>query len=147
MSTPKTHAADRTPGRGFDATPLIVLGLLLALPGYALGRLASQVDWTILVGVPLALSVFTFFVYRSDKLRAEAGTWRIPEATLHLLAFLGGWPGALLAQRRFRHKTAKLPFQFIFWLIVLLYQFAALDSLREWRLTREAWRAIARTAA
>ena len=46
---------------------------------------------------------------------------RIPERTLHLLAFLGGWPGALLGQRFFRHKTKKLSFLIAFWAVVALH--------------------------
>jgi len=42
---------------------------------------------------------------------------------------LGGWPGALLAQQRFRHKTRKLSYQAVFWLIVLLHQVFWIDLL------------------
>ena len=101
-------------------------------------------DWRILIGVPLALSVVAFFVYRSDKRSAEAGEWRVPEATLHFIALIGGWPGAFLAQRAFRHKTSKLSFQFVFWIVVLVHHFAAIDSLLDWRLTKDAIRAINR---
>lgn len=41
----------------------------------------------------------------------NAGAWRTREGTLHLLAMVGGWPGAMLAQRRLRHKTRKGTFQ------------------------------------
>ena len=41
--------------------------------------------------------------------------------TLHGLEAAGGWPGALVAQRVFRHKTRKRSFQIIFWLIVLAH--------------------------
>jgi uncharacterized membrane protein YsdA (DUF1294 family) len=51
---------------------------------------------------------------------------------------LGGWPGAFLAQRRLRHKCSKASYQFLFWIIVLAHQFAALDSLQDWRLSRTA---------
>ena len=60
------------------------------------------------------------------------------EAQLHLLELLGGWPGALLAQRRLRHKCSKRSYQIVFWLIVLAYQFAAMDSLQNWQLSRAA---------
>lgn len=60
-------------------------------------------------------SVVGFAMYRADKLAAERGAWRIPEANLHAIALLGGWPGALVARRAFRHKTTKQPFRTIFW--------------------------------
>jgi uncharacterized membrane protein YsdA (DUF1294 family) len=125
----------------------MALCLLLAIPGFALSRLTSQIDWRVLVGAPLALSFFTFFAYRSDKLRAEAGEWRVPESTLHFAGLVGGWPGAFLAQRRFRHKTSKVSFQIVFWIVVLSHQFVAVDFLLDWRITRDAVRAIrSRTA-
>ena len=65
------------------------------------------------------LSVVAFFMYGEDKSAAEQGRWRTPESTLHLLALVGGWPGALVAQRFFRHKTTKQPFRTIFWITVL----------------------------
>ncbi|WP_309227319.1 DUF1294 domain-containing protein [Zooshikella harenae] len=62
----------------------------------------------------------TFFIYKVDKSAAEKGRWRISENTLHLLSVLGGWPGAMLGQQVFNHKTKKTSFQVIFWLSVLL---------------------------
>jgi uncharacterized membrane protein YsdA (DUF1294 family) len=61
----------------------------------------------------------TFFVYAFDKSAAKKGQWRISEKNLHLLALLGGWLGAFLAQKILRHKTQKQPFRAIFWLTVL----------------------------
>lgn len=57
------------------------------------------------------VSLTTFYVYGVDKASAVQGTQRVPEATLHLLEFLGGWPGALVAQVYYRHKTIKASFQ------------------------------------
>jgi uncharacterized membrane protein YsdA (DUF1294 family) len=54
-------------------------------------------------------SLIAFVAYALDKAAARAGRWRTQESTLHLLALIGGWPGALLAQRQFRHKTARRP--------------------------------------
>lgn len=58
----------------------------------------------------LFVNVLTFALFGLDKARAVQGGWRIPERTLLMFAFLGGWPGAKVAQRRFRHKTRKRPF-------------------------------------
>ena len=73
---------------------------------------------TLLVAYGLLSSV-AFFMYGEDKSAAEQGRWRTPESTLHMLALVGGWPGALIAQRFFRHKTTKQPFRTIFWITVM----------------------------
>jgi len=64
-------------------------------------------------------SVVGFAMYRADKSAATQGAWRIPEANLHAVALLGGWPGAMVARRVFRHKTTKQPFRTIFWATVI----------------------------
>lgn len=75
------------------------------------------------LGVPvvyLAASVAAAIAYATDKSAARSGTWRTPERTLHVLALMGGWPGALVAQRVFRHKSRKPSFLFAFWATVTL---------------------------
>lgn len=67
----------------------------------------------------LVMSVVAFVAYGIDKRAARNGGRRISEATLLMMGLLGGWPGALLAQRRFRHKTKKQPFRTLFWLSVV----------------------------
>ena len=62
-----------------------------------------------------ALSIVLFALYGLDKAAARRGGRRVPEVTLHLIAVAGGWPGALAAQRVFRHKTVKQPFRTVFW--------------------------------
>jgi uncharacterized membrane protein YsdA (DUF1294 family) len=81
------------------------------------------------LGATVLGSAVCFLAYGLDKRRAAADRWRISEATLQWLAFLGGWPGGVLGQRMFRHKTQKLPFQFTFWLIVSLHVPLVLISL------------------
>jgi uncharacterized membrane protein YsdA (DUF1294 family) len=63
-------------------------------------------------------SLITFLAYARDKAAARAGRWRIHESTLHLLAVIGGWPGAILAQRLLHHKNRKASFQGAFWVTV-----------------------------
>jgi uncharacterized membrane protein YsdA (DUF1294 family) len=65
-----------------------------------------------------AASLAAFATYAADKGQAGAGGRRVPERMLHALEAIGGWPGALVAQRQFRHKTRKVRYQIIFWLIV-----------------------------
>ncbi|RYY78616.1 MAG: DUF1294 domain-containing protein [Moraxellaceae bacterium] len=72
------------------------------------------------IAIPLLLSALTYLVYDMDKKAAQQGRQRIPEKNLHLLSLLGGWPGALLAQQKLRHKSAKVEFLQIFWVTVAL---------------------------
>ena len=102
-------------------------------------RLLPWIDWRLLAAGLLLLSLITFLAYRSDKRRAEADDWRIPESLLHFAELIGGWPGAFLGQRSFRHKTSKVSYQLVFWLIVLIHQLVALDCLLDWRFSRDAW--------
>lgn len=57
-----------------------------------------------------AMSVVTFAAFAIDKYKSIRGTRRVPEARLHLLEALLGWPGAWLAIVFLRHKNRKLPF-------------------------------------
>jgi uncharacterized membrane protein YsdA (DUF1294 family) len=69
----------------------------------------------------VVMSLVAFAAYAADKAQAGLGKGRVPERVLHLIELAGGWPGALVAQRQFRHKTRKARFQLIFWLIVLIH--------------------------
>ena len=108
---------------------LMVFALFCALPlfGSLLFGLRA-VSW-----VPMAaygvVSVVAFLLYWSDKRKARADAWRTPENVLHAVELAGGWPGALLAQQLFRHKTRKVSFQVVFWFIVLLHQVFWIDQL------------------
>ena len=68
----------------------------------------------------LLLNLLTAASFWIDKRRARAGGWRIPESTILLLSFLGGWPGGLLASQVLRHKTRKVSFRVKFWAVVAL---------------------------
>jgi uncharacterized membrane protein YsdA (DUF1294 family) len=115
---------------------IVWLGILLVLPAMSLLKLTEFFDWRLVVGGAVAVSVIAYVVCVMDKRRAQTGQWRIPEATLHTLEFLGGWPGAFLAQRHFRHKTAKTSYRVVFWLIVAAYQVAAFEFLNDGKYSR-----------
>ncbi|SIQ46592.1 Uncharacterized membrane protein YsdA, DUF1294 family [Shewanella morhuae] len=72
-----------------------------------------------IVGMYLTLSLLSFIAYAIDKSAAKRGKWRTKESTLHLLALMGGWPGALFAQNVLRHKSVKASFRNVFWLTVI----------------------------
>ncbi len=95
----------------------------LAIPTFV--AIYACVSWRwgfsplVLIGYS-GVSLAAFLAYALDKSAAVAGRWRTAENTLHLLAILGGWPGALLAQQLLRHKTSKQSFIAVFWCTVLL---------------------------
>jgi len=68
----------------------------------------------------LIVSGFTFIAYGLDKSAARKGNWRTKESTLQLMALIGGWPGALLAQRWLRHKSQKMSFRITLWLMIAI---------------------------
>ena len=67
------------------------------------------------------LNLLAFALYGVDKLKAKKGAWRIPEATLLLVAFLGGSLGALLGMELFRHKTRHAKFRILVPLFLILH--------------------------
>lgn len=71
--------------------------------------------------VYLAMSASAVVVYANDKKKAKTGEWRTTESFLHWIELLGGWPGALFAQREIRHKNNKSSYQIIFLGIVFLH--------------------------
>ncbi|MGX9419035.1 DUF1294 domain-containing protein [Vibrio sp. WJH972] len=75
---------------------------------------------TYLIFLYLGSSVVTYAMFAKDKRAAQNGRWRTPENTLLTLSLIGGWPGALFAQRRLRHKTKKQPFKMLLWLMAII---------------------------
>lgn len=59
----------------------------------------------------IALNGITFLIYGIDKYKAKHNRYRISEAALILLAFMGGAYGALLGMKIWHHKTRKPKFQ------------------------------------
>ncbi|MCF6762892.1 DUF1294 domain-containing protein [Pseudomonas fragi] len=108
---------------------LLALLVLCAMPiGGSVSVLLTGVSPLPLLAYGVA-SLLAFGLYRYDKQQAKAGQWRTPEKILHGVELLGGWPGALVAQQIFRHKTRKLSYQLLFWLIVVVHQVVWVDVL------------------
>jgi uncharacterized membrane protein YsdA (DUF1294 family)/cold shock CspA family protein len=76
--------------------------------------------WWPVVFAYIVTSIAAFYVYKLDKEAAQVSARRTSEAGLIVLGLIGGWPGALIAQHRFRHKTKKIAFRVEYWLSVLL---------------------------
>lgn len=100
---------------------LFIFAALCALPVWGVAQMVREMNFIWPACIYVLVSTITFWFYWNDKRRAQTGRRRFTENSLHLMALLGGWPGALLAQQLFRHKTRKLSFQFISWLIVMLH--------------------------
>ena len=83
------------------------------------GVLSEKIP-VIVLALYIGTSIMAFVVYAVDKSAARNNRWRTEEGTLHFLGLIGGWPGALAAQRFLRHKSKKQSFQSIFWITVLL---------------------------
>jgi len=79
-----------------------------------------------------AVSIVCFAAYGVDKSAARRNRRRIAERTLHRLELIGGWPGALLARRVFRHKSRKLSYRVVFALIVAVHLFIVAALLWLW---------------
>ena len=60
----------------------------------------------------LGINAVTFIVYGIDKYKAKKAKWRIPEATLLLLAVLGGSIGAWMGMKVCHHKTMHKKFKY-----------------------------------
>jgi uncharacterized membrane protein YsdA (DUF1294 family)/cold shock CspA family protein len=98
-----------------ETAPLLFAVLVVVGVGAAV--IAGLLPFSVLL-LYVAASGITFLVYALDKSAARRDRWRTRESTLHLLGVIGGWPGALAAQRLLRHKSAKPSFRAVFWLTV-----------------------------
>ncbi|MDD0972479.1 DUF1294 domain-containing protein [Pseudomonas fontis] len=113
----------------FVRVKLLVLALLGLLPFVGVLQMGLELGFWVPALVYLLASLVCVWLYRQDKRRAAEQGQRTPEKVLHGCELLGGWPGALLAQQLYRHKTRKVSYQLVFWLIVLVHQVFWADYL------------------
>jgi uncharacterized membrane protein YsdA (DUF1294 family)/cold shock CspA family protein len=111
--------APRPPVRSPRSGPLGFLAIAGFIGVYLMIDLVRPIPYWVAV-LYLALSVGTFVAYALDKSASRAGGWRLSESSLLSLGLIGGWPGAIVAQQVFRHKTVKRSFRLVFWLTVVL---------------------------
>ncbi|MBD2202814.1 cold shock and DUF1294 domain-containing protein [Calothrix sp. FACHB-1219] len=99
-------------------SPLVFKTLLLSLlPVLGSIFLLIKASNPIPLLIYLLMSLITFALYADDKSRAKQGKWRVSENTLHICETAGGWLGGFVAQQILRHKTSKVSYQVVFWLI------------------------------
>jgi uncharacterized membrane protein YsdA (DUF1294 family)/cold shock CspA family protein len=118
-----------TPRGRFPRKAIASLAFAALLAGGLLHKLPIEV-----VFVCVVMSGVALFMYGFDKSAAQRGRRRTPENSLHIVALLGGWPGALLAQDLFRHKSSKAEFQAVFWTTVVVNCGALVWLVRSWPL-------------
>lgn len=103
------------PGPGVAAMAFAAGFLAFVAGTVAMGKL----PFVVLIAYLMA-SCVAYLAYVFDKSASLKGQRRTPESTLHLFSSVGGWPGAMLAQRTLRHKTQKRSFQVTYWATVFL---------------------------
>lgn len=117
------HPMPRRPERYRPITAATAAGVFsFVLPTASFIQLYRRTGSLLPVIYTGLVSAATFVLYGYDKLQARNLQWRVRETTLHTLELLGGWPGAMLGQHYFQHKTKKVSFQLWFWAIVIGWQ-------------------------
>ena len=128
MASPRSGPVScHPPGRSFTRWRHLPANLPAMLSLLAPTNLAN------LATVLIAVNFAAFAAFGIDKAKAEAGAWRVSEATLLLLAVLGGTIGAYAGRSAFRHKTRKQPFNSQLFGIAVL-QVLGLGGLLGWYL-------------
>jgi uncharacterized membrane protein YsdA (DUF1294 family)/cold shock CspA family protein len=112
------HAKRSVSGKQASNSQLIASYVAAAFFGVvSLLTIVGHLWWPV-VCVYIATSMVAFYAYKRDKEAAEVSARRTSEWTLIVLGLIGGWPGALVARHRFRHKTKKVTFRIGYWLSV-----------------------------
>lgn len=132
----KTHSSTIQPNKQSTSKlqPMQVFAIIYIL-ALAILTVSGFLSGMVLLFISI-INVMTYWFYGQDKEAAQNGNRRVPENTLHLLSFLGGWPAAWLAQQRLRHKTQKQPFRKIYFctiglnILLILWLISPLNVLK-----------------
>lgn len=108
---------DQTEGHKSLMAKVVAFPFILAL---VILFILHKINWLVLAFYGL-INIWTYFAYYRDKQAAQKDKFRTPEKRLHLFSLLGGWIGALLAQRILRHKSQKTEFRQVFWFTVVIH--------------------------
>lgn len=101
-----------------------LMNVLIALPLVFSGYLLMLAKNPIPFFAYWILSLLTMVLYGIDKANAATHQWRVSEILFHILELLGGWPGALIAQNDFRHKTRQSAYLWILRGIIAIHLMA-----------------------
>ncbi len=112
---PTSPPSTSEPGPGTVALSFAFAFLAFIVGAVTVGRL----PFLVLLAY-FGTSCVAYLAYLFDKAAAVKGERRTPENFLHMFSLVGGWPGAMLAQKTLRHKTQKQSFQLTFWVTVIL---------------------------
>ena len=99
----------------------IFFKLIIALPFAFSAYLIIKRESPLPMLVYGVMGLVSFIMYGIDKKRAVKSKRRIPEYILRIFDLLGGWPGAIVAQQKLRHKNRKKGYQVVFWLIIICH--------------------------
>ncbi|OTG95637.1 DUF1294 domain-containing protein [Acinetobacter sp. ANC 3832] len=132
----KTHSSTIQPNKQSTSKlqPMQIFAIIYIL-ALAILTVSGFLSGMVLLFISI-INVMTYWFYGQDKEAAQNGNRRVPENTLHLLSFLGGWPAAWLAQQRLRHKTQKQPFRKIYFctiglnILLILWLISPLNVLK-----------------
>jgi len=96
---------------------LLVIPAFLFIAAAIASVQSISTNWLVIYGVA---SVACFAGYGLDKRAANQKQWRVSETVLLLIGLVGGWPGGIIGQEVFRHKTQKKAFRTLFWMSVAI---------------------------
>ena len=110
-----------TPARRSPINPYALFFAVALVVVVAVGALLYFLfGWFWLLDYLIGINLAAFGLYGYDKNAAQTGRLRVPERVLHGVELFGGTPGAFVAQRVFHHKTRKVSYRIVFWLIFAL---------------------------